>query len=239
MIQSAVTVLFDNNRFDARLKARWGFSCLVEGLERTILFDTGGDSATLFYNMSRLKVEPAGVEVIILSHPHNDHTGGIRRLLAEKNNFHVYLPDSFPDTFKHALTLLGARLNEVSGAKEIFTGVYTTGELGSGLMEQALVLTTRKGLVVITGCAHPGIVSIVRKAKEITGQDKVYLVMGGFHLAGESISLVKSILTEFRRLSVQKVAPCHCTGDGVRKLFGQEYGADCIECGVGKQIALP
>jgi 7,8-dihydropterin-6-yl-methyl-4-(beta-D-ribofuranosyl)aminobenzene 5'-phosphate synthase len=72
-------------------------------------------------------------------------------------------------------------------------------------------------------------------------QSGVYanLVMGGFHLGGASASQIESILREFRRLSVQKVAPYHCTGDQARRLFRQEYGEDYIACGVGKQINLP
>jgi 7,8-dihydropterin-6-yl-methyl-4-(beta-D-ribofuranosyl)aminobenzene 5'-phosphate synthase len=236
---ATVTILYDNNRFDPRLKTAWGFSCLVRGFEKTILFDTGGDGYTLLGNMRQLGIKPANVDVIILSHIHGDHTGGIKRLIEEKSNVDVYLPTSFPASFKEMQTSLGAQVKEVSGAKEILTGVYTTGEIGNGLKEQSLVLITYKGLVVITGCAHPGIVNTIRKAKGITGENKVYLVIGGFHLAGESASRLKSILKEFRCLSVQKVAPCHCTGDGARRLFRQEYGTDYIECGVGKMIRLP
>ena len=42
-VESSVTILYDNNRFDSQLKTAWGFSCLIRGLEKTILFDTGGD----------------------------------------------------------------------------------------------------------------------------------------------------------------------------------------------------
>lgn len=235
----SLAVLFDNNRFDDRLKAKWGFSCLVTGLEKTILVDTGGDGPALRCNMSRLGVEPALIDVIFLSHIHGDHTGGIGRLLEEKGDVDVYLPQSFPDAFKDTLKLRGAHVKQVSGAGKIFTGAYTTGELGDGLVEQSLVLTTPKGIVVIIGCAHPGILNIVRRAKEITGEDKVYLVMGGFHLLGKSSSRLTEILKEFRRLSVQKVAPCHCTGDEARRMFKKEYGEDFIECGLGVRINLP
>jgi len=237
--EASVTVLFDNNRFDDCLKAKWGFSCLVKGWEKTILFDTGGDGAALLYNMSRLELEPAAIDAVFLSHIHADHTGGIGRFLEEKSDVEVYLPKSFPIAFKETLKSRGAHVIELSGTREILTGVYTTGELGGTLTEQSLILRTPKGIVVITGCAHPGIVNIVRRAKEITGEEKVYLVMGGFHLGGESASQIESILREFRCLSVQKVAPCHCTSDQARSIFRQEYGDNCIECGVGKRISLP
>jgi 7,8-dihydropterin-6-yl-methyl-4-(beta-D-ribofuranosyl)aminobenzene 5'-phosphate synthase len=238
-MEASVTILYDNNRFDPRLKTAWGFSCLVRGWEKTILFDTGGDGTTLLENMKRLGVEPAEIDIVVLSHIHGDHTGGLGAFLKKNSRVVLYLPGSFPENFKKSVMSLGGHVEEVVQAKELFPGAYTTGELGDGIREQALALKTREGLVVITGCAHPGIVSMVRKAREITGENKVYLVIGGFHLSSESASRLKSILKEFRRLSVQKAAPCHCTGEGAHRLFKQEYGADYIECGVGKRVTLP
>jgi 7,8-dihydropterin-6-yl-methyl-4-(beta-D-ribofuranosyl)aminobenzene 5'-phosphate synthase len=235
----AITVLYDNNRYDPRLIPGWGLSCLVEGLEKTILFDSGGDGSVLLHNMGHLGIEPARVDVIVLTHIHGDHTGGLGAFLREYRGIVLYVPLSFPKVLKEDAVALGAHMVEVSGPKEIFSSVFTTGELGSGIREQSLVLRTDNGLIIITGCAHPGVVEVVRKAKEITGEDRVYLALGGFHLAGESPSRLKSILKEFRRLSVQKVAPCHCSGDGTRRLFKEEYGVDCIECGVGRIIRFP
>ena len=234
-----ITVLHDNNRLNPGLRARWGFACLVEGFEKSILFDTGGDSSVLLHNMQQLGIETAKVEVIILSHNHSDHTGGVGGFLLEKSDVSIYLPNSFPGSFKRMLRSLGADVKEISGAKKLFSGVYTTGELGKDLIEHSLVLETDSGLVIITGCAHPGVVDIIRKAKEVSGENNVYLVMGGFHLAGESAARIKSILKEFEHLSVQKVAPCHCSGDEARRLFRQAYGANYIECCVGKRISFP
>ena len=59
---SELIIVYDNNPFDSRLKTAWGFSCLVKLPQTTILFDTGGDSSTLLYNMSRLRVDPGEVE---------------------------------------------------------------------------------------------------------------------------------------------------------------------------------
>jgi 7,8-dihydropterin-6-yl-methyl-4-(beta-D-ribofuranosyl)aminobenzene 5'-phosphate synthase len=234
-----LTILYDNIRFDPRLKTAWGFSCLVRGLEKTILFDTGGDGFTLLENMRRLRVEPSEIDIVVLSHIHGDHTGGLERFLERNSHVIVYLPASFPENFKKAVKSLGARFEEVLEARELFPGAYTTGELGDGIREQALALKTTEGLVVITGCAHPGIVNMVRKAKEMTGQDTVYLLVGGFHLGGEQPSRIKSVAKELRLLSVQKVVPCHCSGDETRRLFREKFGADYVEGGVGKGIELP
>jgi len=98
-------------------------------------------------------------------------------------------------------------------------------------------INTRKGLVVITGCAHPGIVDIVRRAKEII-KTNVYLVMGGFHLKGMSERQIDGIVEGFKREGVEKVGACHCSGDLARKIFEKAYHKDSIRVGVGKIIEI-
>ena len=94
------------------------------------------------------------------------------------------------------------------------------------------LLIQKKGLVIITGCAHPGIVNIVKRTEELMKRDKVYLVLGGFH--HPPLSCVK----EFKELGVEKVAPSHCTGDLAREAFRKEYKENFIEYGVGKIIEI-
>jgi 7,8-dihydropterin-6-yl-methyl-4-(beta-D-ribofuranosyl)aminobenzene 5'-phosphate synthase len=100
------------------------------------------------------------------------------------------------------------------------------------------VIRTPSGLVVVTGCAHPGIVQVVEKARALL-DDQVYLVLGGFHLGGKSDGEIAAIIADFRRLGVQKVAPCHCTGDRARAAFAQEYGDDYMAAGAGRVITVP
>jgi 7,8-dihydropterin-6-yl-methyl-4-(beta-D-ribofuranosyl)aminobenzene 5'-phosphate synthase len=234
-----ITIVYDNNEYDPSLETKWGFSCLVEGLKKTILFDTGGDSATLLSNMRKMRIEPEEVDVIVLSHIHGDHIGGLNGFLEENSNVIVYLPESFPRSFKDETRSFGAEVVEVSEAQELFTGVYTTGELGNGIKEQSLIVTSSQGLVVITGCAHPGVVNIVRKAKDMMVEKPVYFVIGGFHMSGASTRQIQSVVEGFRQLGVRKIAPCHCSGDETRKQFREEYGEDYIDSGAGKIITLP
>jgi len=238
-----ITILYDNNAGDGdgRLETAWGFACLVEGLEETILFDTGGDSATLLRNARTLGVDPRDVDVVVISHVHGDHVGGLAGFLEENHAVTVYLPRSFPKGIKDAVSRAGAELVEVSsqeaGPVEICEHVYSTGELGDWIKEQSLVIETSRGLVVITGCAHPGVVNIVRRAKELTGGD-VYLVLGGFHLGGTSAAEIRDIVEDFQQLGVQQVAPCHCSGDVARGLFEEVYGEDFIPAGVGSRLEV-
>jgi len=220
--------IYDNRSLYPHLASRWGFACLVGD---DLLFDTGGDGHTLLSNMAKMGIDPSRIGTVVLSHAHGDHTGGLGSLLGTGVRPTVYVPRSFPSRFKADVRSL-TRLVEVHEPLEIRPGVHTTGEVGRGLVEQALAVETEKGLVVITGCAHPGVVEMVRHARQI-GEGEVYLVLGGFHLGGVSGRRVERIIADFRRLDVQKVAPCHCTGDRAIEIFAEEYGEDFIRVGVG------
>jgi len=232
-----ITVVYDNNPYDPRLRSDWGFSCLVSLPERALLFDTGGDGGILLENMKKLGINPKGISMVFLSHIHGDHVGGLPAFLRQNNKVTVYVPGSFPARFKEEIRYSGARLEEVRQAKEVSPGVFTTGELDGGIQEQSLVLRSARGLVVITGCAHPGIVNMVRKAKEI-GKDRIHLVLGGFHLGGANPSAIEKIIEIFLKLGVEKAAPCHCSGDRARKLFEKHFGSSYIPSGVGKGFTI-
>jgi 7,8-dihydropterin-6-yl-methyl-4-(beta-D-ribofuranosyl)aminobenzene 5'-phosphate synthase len=238
------TVVYDNNEYDTTLAAAWGFSCWAETGEATVLFDTGGDGSTLLGNLAELDLDPQAIDAVVLSHVHGDHTGGLASLLDADTKDSasslepptVYVPAAFPASFK-ADVRARTELVEVTGPAEIVPGIYTTGQVGSSIIEQALVVETGGGLVVVTGCAHPGIVEMVRRAKEVTAGE-IALVMGGFHLGGASRGQIEGIIAEFRRLGVQRMAPCHCTGDRARRMFVDAYGADCTLAGVGWMIRV-
>ena len=232
-------IIYDNNPFDSRLKTAWGFSCLVRLPQTTVLFDTGGNSSTLLYNMSQLQIDPKEVQVVVLSHIHGDHVGGLGGFLGQNSDVTVYLPRSFPSSLKDEVKGFGAKVEEIHEARELLPGVYSTGELDGGIKEQSMIITTDQGLVIVTGCSHPGVLNIIRRAKEIVPGSKVYLLVGGWHLSGASPTQLKSIHDVFRQLGVGKVAPCHCSGDETRRQFKQYYGDDYIESGVGKRISLP
>lgn len=231
-----ITVVYDNNAYDPQLQTAWGFGCVVQRGETTILFDTGGDGAILLSNMAALGLDPREIDVVVLSHIHGDHTGGLGDLLATGVRPTIYVPASFPASFKRQVRAI-TTLQEVDEPQEILPGIYTTGQMGNGIVEQALVIETTQGLVVITGCAHPGVANMVRRAGQID-ENGVYLVLGGFHLGGASRSRIAGIITAFREMGVQKVAPCHCTGDQALTMFAAEYGDDFIRNGVGKILEI-
>jgi 7,8-dihydropterin-6-yl-methyl-4-(beta-D-ribofuranosyl)aminobenzene 5'-phosphate synthase len=233
-----ITVVHDNNPHKEGLTTSWGFACIIKGAGKTILFDTGGDSAALLKNMKQLGIDPKEIDVVVLSHIHGDHVGGLNGFLQANMNVTVYLPATFPTGFKESLKRAGIKSIEVNVPVRICNGVYSTGVLGNWIKEQALMISTDRGLIVITGCAHPGISHILQTAKKII-KDKILLVMGGFHLGAMHKAQLEEIITNFRNLGVEQVGPCHCTGDLGRRMFKEEYGKDFLEVGVGRLIELP
>jgi len=230
-----LTILYDNYKYEEGYKNNWGFSCLIEGAGPTILFDTGNKDGILMHNFKAAGKDPKAVDMIVLSHIHSDHTGGITEFLEAKTGIDVYMPQSFPDEFKKGIEALGAHAVPVSNARKIAENVWSTGEMGSKIIEQSLVIQTPRGLIVITGCAHPGIEDIVKKAVEMMDEN-ILLVMGGFHLLRTGTDAVELIAREFKDQSVKYAAPTHCSGDGTIKVFQEVFGEQYLKLGTGKVI---
>lgn len=222
-----ITIVYDNNPYKPGFETDWGFSVLIEGDGKKILFDTGGDGEILLRNLDRLGVDPKTIEIVFFSHIHFDHIGGCRSLLRVNPEIKAILPRSFPERFKRSL-----KCKEITEFQEILPGFYSTGELGTAILEQSLVIRANQGLVIITGCAHPGIVDIVSEVKRNL-DDPIFLLLGGFHLFGVGEGEIRKIADQLKKLGVTRIAPCHCSGDKAREVFKREYEKCFIEVGVG------
>jgi 7,8-dihydropterin-6-yl-methyl-4-(beta-D-ribofuranosyl)aminobenzene 5'-phosphate synthase len=233
-----ITILYNNVPHTPGCVCQWGFSCLIRGTEKTILFDTGGDGRVLLANMERLGVDPGEIDCVVLSHSHGDHTGGVNELLPRLKPVRWYIPADFSARFHKTLEKAGHTVIPVGGPVQICAAVFSTGELGSGIKEQSLIVETEAGLVVITGCAHPGIVQITATAGKQREQ-KVHLILGGFHLGSTSESRIAEIVEQLRALGVEKVAPSHCSGDRAMRLFADTWKANYLSSGCGARITVP
>lgn len=233
-----MTILYDNYVFQEGLKSDWGFSCLVNGMEKTILFDTGMRGDLLLENMAKLKVDPKAVDMVVLSHYHRDHTGGLSAFLKKNPKVTVYVPVSFGKEFIRKVTESGAQVIAAGKPMAICKDVYLTGPMGKSIKEQSLMIHTAKGLVVIAGCSHPGIVKILKRAQALQKKD-IHLVFGGFHLMGKSEKELQKIIEEFKNLKVAKVGPTHCTGAKAIREFKKAYGTNFFPMGVGRVLNIP
>jgi 7,8-dihydropterin-6-yl-methyl-4-(beta-D-ribofuranosyl)aminobenzene 5'-phosphate synthase len=230
-----IAIIYDNNPYKMGLETAWGFSCLVKGPAKTILFDTGGDGSLLLRNMKSLGIDPKEIDLIFLSHIHKDHVGGLWHVIERNPKVIVYIPESFPDGFKKEVKGRGIKLVEVQRSMKMCEGVYSTGELGSDIKEQSLIAQDERGLLVITGCAHPGIVNVVNKVKGFF-RENIYLLVGGFHLGGKSKDGLKTIASALKKASVCNVGSCHCSGDAAIEVLMKEYQKNLLNVGVGRVI---
>lgn len=232
-----MTVLYDNYQATEGTRTEWGFSCLIEGTEKTILFDTGGDAEAFMHNVERLNADLKKVDQIVISHNHWDHIGGLPAVLEKNPKPPVYIPYSFPYDFVRTVEKAQGRVVPVKDPVEICENVYLTGQMGDQIKEQSLILNTSQGSVIVTGCSHQGIVNIVKKAREIFDKD-ILLVFGGFHLMQHSDGQVRDIIRSFRELGVQKCGATHCTGDRQIALFKEAFGDNYVPIGTGRIIKL-
>lgn len=246
-----LSIVYNNIPFTANCTCSWGMGCVVRILEAegtssaggrtagtTILFDTGGKGEVLLSNMREMDISPEEVDAVMLSHAHGDHIGGLQRFLDLNADVTVYVPSSFGKSFRKNVEETGAEIAEVRGPAEILPGVHSTGELGGYIKEQALVIESSAGPVLITGCSHPGIDVIAERTAEMFDKD-LYLITGGFHLGGASAGKIRSIISRLKELGVQKIAPSHCTGDDAIRLFREAWGDDFIDAGCGAIIRIP
>jgi 7,8-dihydropterin-6-yl-methyl-4-(beta-D-ribofuranosyl)aminobenzene 5'-phosphate synthase len=233
-----ITIVYDNNSTDNNLTADWGFACVVETGQMKILFDTGDNGKILLENMQKLNIDPLEIDIVFLSHYHHDHTGGLKDFLSTNSNVKVYYPQSFPENLKETITTSGAQAFPVSAHHELFPGIWTLGEYSGIIPEQSLAVHSSKGIVIIAGCAHPGISDILRKAKALFPGDLIHLVLGGFHLHKMPETEIENTILVFNELTVGRVAPAHCCGNTARKLFKNGWGKDYIEAGTGEIVEI-
>ena len=175
------------------------------------------------------------IDCIVLSHEHWDHIGGMEVILSERPDLPVYLPEGIPYHVKSTLRSLGGDCMEVENATMICDSIATTLTLEGPPKEQALMIRTQDGMILVTGCSHPGVHNLARNAYETVGED-IQFIIGGFHLGGASEAILDGICDDLDELGVERISATHCTGDESMEFFRERYGEDFVESGVGFHI---
>ena len=236
-----VTTLVDNDVWVRSLASSWGISLYAE-LSREeerhiILMDTSSSFDALFDNAWKLEVNFSDVEAVFISHWHGDHCGSLSHVLPLlRQSTPVYVPSENSSGMRRIRAAGGAAI-VCSDPAELMEGVISTGELGGWISEHSLIINVKnKGLVVLTGCAHLGIVNIVKRAQQVSGISKVHAVIGGFHIssAHEGIAVARFL----HEIAVKLVSPCHCTGVNAKMAIANIMEKSYVENGSGKIFSI-
>ena len=163
---------------------------------------------------------------------------------------------------RQELESLGASFNLTTKPVKITDNIITTGEIpmvtefeeiepnllvkeDTGwqpdklLDDQALIINTEPGLVVILGCGHRGVINSLYHAQQLTGIKRIHTVLGGFHLIGTTEERIWMTIAALRELGVQRLGPCHCTGLPATTIIAQEFGESFFFNNAGTRLNLP
>ncbi len=232
-----VITLVDNDVWKKGLSSSWGLSLYVEGKQHTVLMDTSGSFDSLFGNASKLGVDLSTIEAVFVSHWHGDHCGSLSHVLPMlRRSTPVYVPSANHYGLRTIVTA-GGSPKVCSTPMEFIEGMMSTGVIGDGIEEHSLLINViGKGLVVLTGCSHPGIINIVKRAQEVSGAANIYAVIGGLHISSihEGMHVAKSL----RKIGVELLSPCHCTGANAKRAIAEVMKEGYLKNGSGKSILI-
>lgn len=244
------------------LQASHGLALHIRAGGLDLLFDAG-PGLEVVNNAARLGVELGRVKLIVLSHGHYDHTGGLLYALKKMNGRIPVIADpaifQAKLSFKPALTYIGPPFTlhelEEAGGVPIFVTEPTPlsrEAMVTGRIERRLDEPSNKGLYVVkdgrlvadevvddralvvkvggkaavfTGCAHSGVLNVVDEALRLSKASSIAILAGGLHLFNVSSRKAAEVAKRLERMNVERVAPCHCTGQRglaeLRKVFSE------------------
>lgn len=263
-------VLEDNNTFiDMYYLAEPGVSYYIEDEGDKILFDVGYSSVVV-ENAKKMNIDLNKVNKLVISHGHDDHTGGLSNFFKDKREVELI---AHPDCFNYKEDATGlyigspltreklsnvCKLNLSKQPIQVSKNIIYLGEIptinefeprysiGKCIIDDnkmddtivddsAIVYKSDKGLFVITGCSHSGICNILEYAKKVCNDQKIYGVIGGFHLFDVNKRLEKTI-TYLKENNIKLLYPCHCVSLKAKIEMAKEL--DINEVGVGLEINI-
>lgn len=218
-----ISILCENSSSDIGFLAEWGFSVLIETGNNRILFDTGY-SDVYKLNAKKLGINLDKIDFIVLSHYHNDHSGGLKFYNFKPRKKLIIHPQILNKLSKFQIKRIRSNFEVISSENplEFSKGIYYLGEIPrrnnfeKGMYikdpmsdDSAIAIKSKNGTIVISGCSHSGICNICEYAKEVTGQ-KIYAVLGGFHLFKNDRKAVEGTVNYFKNEKFKFLFPMHC-----------------------------
>ena len=245
-----LTVLMEDRESSGFLTEH-GLSLYIEDIDKNILFDTG-QSGKFILNAKKMNIDLNKLDLIVLSHGHYDHTGGLEAILKIKNGIPIIAhPQVIDDkySFKNGkITFIGMPVKKkwnfefTKKFKQISKNIYFLGEIEKNYQlpethffkdkvgkrhdefndDSALIIKNNDKISIICGCCHSGLINTIEAAKKHFN-DKIHNIVGGFHLKDPESKLVKDSVEYLRRIDPDFIGISHCTSEEVGELLKREF----------------
>lgn len=272
-----LTVVVDNMIYSSRLMAEHGFSMLIEQNEHKILFDLGASDLFL-RNLIRIGLRVSDITKLIISHRHNDHSGGLPYFLDLNSKAAVcshpalFLPvynkinNKYQNIGVPFISDIAEQIREeryLSAVKPLWIdeNVLISGEIKrnpnnismdgnffiqkDGLYQKthmvddiSLFIKTDKGLVIVVGCAHAGIVNIIETAIALTKVEKIHYITGGMHMSKLRDDTIKRVVKKLNKFDIENIALSHCSGVNSYCIFRSEFKGNVLYTGSGFSVEI-
>ena len=242
----------------AQTPTEHGLSYLIECDGKSIIFDTG-QSDLFVNNAAAMGFSLDRIDFIVLSHGHYDHGNGLEYLrggelichpgcfvkrFRKTDNTYIGLKStqeeldarfsvtlsSTPVNLSKGIVFLGEIPRVTTFESKSTSFVFEDGSPDFVADDTALAMILPEGLFVVTGCGHSGIVNTLEYAIKVTGIDKIFGVMGGFHLKENDLQ-TRETISYLQRKKVKHVLPSHCTSGAALVEFQRLFGTRTIKTG--------
>ncbi|MEO3475948.1 MBL fold metallo-hydrolase [Roseomonas sp. CAU 1739] len=198
---------------------------------------TANGAFETYGNLDRRMLEAARLRLVLSESPmviggHAFTTGAVPRVSQER-----VLPNSFVEFGQRD----GAGCSTTNYASQHFTPAEMAGQPAPDqhLHEHGTCFHVKgRGLVVITSCGHDGILNTVRRAREVTGVEKVHALFGGFHLAAAQADYLDRIVDELKTMDIDHVFPMHCSGTNFLDVAKRDMPQALVLCTTGSRFSL-
>ena len=266
-----LTCLVDNTvQPHSSFQGEHGLAFLVESQDGRVLFDTGGSAEVFLHNLDAAGIAPESISALVLSHSHEDHTGGLPVFLDRRPGLPVY---AHPAVLRERFSRRGgemrsrglplapdvlrqkADLRLIETPQEVLPGIWATGEIvdrsepegrsdhhfvrqGDSWVpdpyrdDMSLVLESPRGLVLVCGCCHAGLLNTLAHVQRAFGHDPV-VVVGGTHLISADEAHLHRLVEVLRRLGPPALYLNHCTGQAAYVVLAQALGDSVAPCPAG------
>ncbi|MFH0876336.1 MAG: MBL fold metallo-hydrolase [archaeon] len=249
-----IIIIVEDTKKENSFESEHGLSVYFEINNKKIMFDLS-QSSMFLRNAKKLNIGLSDINYLVFSHGHYDHTGGFSSFPLNKNLKIIAHPDSilpkyageryigFPIDKTDSeidfndepvwLTESCIFLGTIPGERKASLGYYIKDNMAYDdflIDDTALVIRDKKKLLIITGCAHSGIINIVKYAKQFFNENKI-IIIGGFHMSKFTEKEIKNTIEELKKQGVAKVFPGHCTGDKAIKAIINSIGGEQLYSG--------